>query len=449
MTGDWRNWAGSQTAHPVRVLRPTDAAQVSAAVEDAVRDGLRVKAIGAGHSFSPIAVADGLQLRLDGLDGLRAVDPASGLVTVEAGIPLWKLNPMLAEYGLAMQNLGDIDRQSISGAISTGTHGTGIRFGGIATQVRGLEIVLADGELVFCSSTERPELFAAARVGLGALGIITAVTLQCVPQFALRARDTQLPLAETLERVHEFAEENDHFEFFWFPHSDLSLVRRFQRLPADIPLRPIGSLDRYLDEFVSGPVFEGLNRLGTRFPDLVPGITRKAARLMSAHEWTDLSYRVFASARNVRFHESEFAIPREHAVDAFREIGRWIAAHDEKIAFPLELRFAAADDIPLSTASGRDTCYIAVHQYHRMPYQRYFQAFYDIAGEFGGRPHWGKMHELDASVLRARYQYFDDFVALRDLVDPTGVFANPHLDRILGVAPSATPTAPYGSQSAS
>ncbi|MEZ0067808.1 FAD-linked oxidoreductase [Streptacidiphilus sp. MAP12-20] len=438
MTGVWRNWAGNEEASPVRVLLPADAQEVTAAVRDAVRDGLRVKAIGAGHSFSPTAVAPDVQLRMDAMDALRSVDRETGLVTVDAGMPLWKLNPLLAEHGLALENMGDIDRQTVSGAISTGTHGSGIGFGGIATQVRALELVLADGSLVRCSADEQPELFAAARVGLGALGILTSVTLQCVRAFALHARDVAMPIAEVLGRVRELADDNDHFEFFWFPHSETALTRRFRRLPVGTAtLQPIGALSRRLDETVSGLGFEALNRVGTRFPALVPPITRFAARAMSAREWTDLSFRVFASPRDVRFHEGEFAIPREHAVDALREIRRWIDAQDERVSFPLEVRFTGADDIWLSTAQGRESCYIAFHQYHRMPYRRYFDACESILGSFGGRPHWGKMHGLDAEQLRPRYPHFDDFVAIRDTVDPAGVFANPYLDRVLGRAPEA------------
>ncbi|MGW0119496.1 D-arabinono-1,4-lactone oxidase [Streptomyces sp. NPDC003327] len=437
MTSVWRNWAGNEQARPVRVRRPADAAEVAAAVTDAVRDGHRVKAVGAGHSFSPVAVAPGVQLRLDRMAELRSVDRSTGLVTVDAGMPLWKLNPLLAEHGLALEILGDIDRQTVSGAASTGTHGSGTRFGGIATQVRALELVLADGRIATCSPTERPELFAAARVGLGALGIITRVTLQCVPLFALHAHDAAVPVAETLDRIHELADAHDHFEFFWFPHSTTTLTRRFRRLPADAPLRPIGAVARRLDETVSGLGFEGLNRLGTRFPGLVPPITRLAARAMSAREWSDLSYRVFASARDVRFHEGEFAVPREHAVDVLKEIKHYIDSHDARVSFPLEVRFAAPDDIWLSTAHGRESCYIAFHQYHRMPYEEYFAACSAILGAYGGRPHWGKMHGLDAEALRPRYPRFDDFVALRDTVDPAGLFANPYLDRVLGRAPDA------------
>ncbi|MER7622894.1 D-arabinono-1,4-lactone oxidase [Streptomyces sp. NPDC126503] len=432
MSSVWRNWAGNEEARPRRVLRPSRPEEVAAAVSESVRDGLRVKAVGAGHSFSPIAVAPDVQLRLDLLDGVEEIDTESGLVTVGAGMPLWKLNPLLAAHGRALENMGDIDRQTVSGAISTGTHGSGVRFGGIATQVRALELVLADGSFARCSPGERPDLFAAARVGLGALGVITRVTLRTVPLFALHARDAAMPVAETLERVQELADAHDHFEFFWFPHSDTTLTRRFRRLPGDARLAPIGPFARRLDEAVSGAGFEGLNRIGTRVPGLVPPITRLAARAMSSRTWTDHAPRVFVSARNVRFHEGEFALPREHAAEALRELKSWIDTHGEKVSFPLEVRFTAADDIWLSTAHGRETCYIAFHQYHRMPYRRYFDACRRILGAYGGRPHWGKMHDLGADDLRPRYAHFDDFTALRDALDPEGVFSNPYLDRVLG-----------------
>ncbi|MEV4559271.1 D-arabinono-1,4-lactone oxidase [Kitasatospora sp. NPDC049285] len=437
MTEAWRNWAGNEQIRPARTLAPRDTAAVAEAVTAAVRDGHRVKAIGSGHSFSPAALAPGVQLRLDHLDALIEVDAATGLVTVGAGMPLWKLNPLLAEHGLAMEILGDIDRQTIAGAISTGTHGSSTRFGGIATQVRALELVLADGTVTTCSATERPELFAAARVGLGALGVLTRVTLQCVPRFALHARDTAVPVAEVLENVQQLADDNDHFEFFWFPYSETALTRRFTRLPGTAELHPIGNLSRRVDEFVSGPAYEALCRVGTRFPGTVRPIAKFAAKAMSAREWTDLSYKIFASARDVRFVEGEFCIPREHAVEALQEIRQFVERTDEPVIFPLEVRFVAPDDIWLSTAHGRENCYIAFHQYHLMPYRKYFDACQRILAGYGGRPHWGKMHDLGTAELRPRYPHFDDFTALRDTLDPTGVFANAYLDRVLGLAPQA------------
>lgn len=431
----WRNWAGTEQVTPARVVSPSSTDEVAAAVRDAVRDGLVVKAIGSGHSFSGAAVAPGVQLRPDALDQVHSIDRSTGLVTVAAGIPLHRLNPILASHGLAMETMGDIDRQTIAGAISTGTHGSSRLFGGISTQVRGLELVLADGSVVTCSPTERPDLFAAARISLGALGVITKVTLQCVPLYAMRAIDARQPLDATLERVDELVEQNDHFEFFWFPHTTTALTRRFERLPGDVPLAPMSTFTKVLDDkIVTNIGFEALLRLGTRFPSRVPGITRFVTNAVSDREFTDLAPNVFASDRNVRFREGEYAVPRAALVDVLTELRRWVDTHDETVSFPFEVRFVRADDIWLSPAHERDVAYIAFHQYHRMPHERWFTVCEDVLGAAGGRPHWGKMHRLDSSALAARYPRYGDFVALRDDLDPTGVFANPYLDRVLGPA---------------
>jgi FAD-linked oxidoreductase len=431
----WRNWAGTEQVTPARVVTPASTQEVAEAVRAGVRDGLPVRAIGSGHSFTGAAVAPGVQLRPDLLDQVHAVDPATGLVTVAAGIPLHRLNPLLAEHGLALEILGDIDRQTIAGAISTGTHGSGAAYGSISTQVRALELVLADGSVVTCSPTERPELFAAARVSIGALGVITTVTLQCVPLYALRAVDTKEPLDQTLEQVHDLVAAHDHFEFFWFPHTTTTLTRRFTRLPADTPLKPMSAWTRTLDDrIVTNIGFEALLRLGTRFPSRIPGITRFVTRAVSDRDFTDLAPNVFASARDVRFREGEYAVPRAAVVDVLQELRRWVDTHDEAVSFPFEVRFVRADDIWLSPAFERDVAYIAFHQYHRMPHERWFTVCEDVLGAAGGRPHWGKMHRLGAASLRERYPRFDDFVALRDELDPAGVFANPYLDHILGPA---------------
>jgi len=431
----WRNWAGTETVEPQRVVAPRNVDEVAAAIKQAVKDGLRVKAIGAGHSFSGAAVAPGLQLRPDHLDGLLSVDSQSGLVTVEAGIPLHRLNPILAEHGLAMEILGDIDRQTIAGAVSTGTHGSGREFGSISTQIRGLELVLADGSVATCSETERPELFAAARVSIGALGMITKVTLQCVPLYALHAVDAPMPFEQTLQELDDLVAGNDHFEFFWFPHTGTALTRRFERLPADTELKPMSNFSRTVDDrIVTNIGFEAMLRVGTRFPRLVPGITRFVTKAVSARDFTDLAPNVFASDRNVRFREGEYAVPRDRVVDVLRELQQWVATHDEKVSFPFEVRFVRSDDIWLSPAYERDVAYVAFHQYHRMPHVRWFGICEDVLGAAEGRPHWGKMHRLGAAELTPRYPRYADFVALRDELDPAGVFTNPYLDRLFGPA---------------
>ncbi|GAA3864747.1 D-arabinono-1,4-lactone oxidase [Streptomyces sedi] len=434
----WRNWSGTASARPVRVERPRTVDELRAVVRRAAAEGLRVKAVGSGHSFTGIAVAEGVLVRMDALDAPLRIDPRSGLVTVEAGIPLHRLNAVLAAHGLAMTNLGDIDRQTLSGAVSTGTHGTGARSGGLAAQVRALELVLADGSLVRCSAEERPELFAAARVGLGALGVLATVTLQCEPAFALWAREGPMGLPDVLGGLDELRAANEHFEFYWFPHTDRTLTKRNNRLGPDERPCPLGRTRAWFDdEFLSNTLLEGVSRLGTAVPGAIPGLNALSSRALSARAYSDASHRVFTSARRVVFREMEYAVPGESVAGVVRAIRRWVAESGERVAFPVEVRFAPADDVWLSTAYRRDSAYVAVHQYHRLPHERYFRAVAAIADAVGGRPHWGKLHWLDAAALRDRYPRFDDFLAVRDRVDPGGVFANPYLDRVLGPAPAA------------
>lgn len=429
----WRNWAGNQRACPARVVTPAHTRGVAAAVTDAVRDGLTVKAGGSGHSFTGVAVTDGCLLRMDRLDRLVRADAGTGEVTVQAGMPLHRLNPLLGELGLAMTNLGDIDSQTVSGAISTGTHGTGRSYGGLATQVRGLELVLVDGSIVRCSTKERPDLFAAARLGLGALGVITSVTLACEPAFMLRAVEAPMPFDRVLASLDTLVAETDHVDIHWFPHTNVALTKRNTRLPGDTPRRPVPAFRGWLDdELLSNTAFGLVNRLCAAAPRLTPAVNNVSARALSAREYVDTSYRVFTSPRRVPFVEMEYAVPRDAITEVLLDIRRWIDGSGERIPFPLEVRFAAADDVWLSTAYDRDTAYVAVHQYPRLPHERYFAAVEDIVAAVDGRPHWGKLHGLTADRLGELYPRFADFTALRDKVDPDRVFDNPYLHTVLG-----------------
>lgn len=428
----WCNWAGTEESRPARIARPASSEEVAATVRAAGRDGLRLKAVGAGHSFTGAAVTDGVLLQLDRLSGIVSADATTGLATILAGTPLHQLSPALWARGLAMSNLGDIDRQTISGALSTGTHGTGAGLGGLASQVRALELVTGDGTLLRCSADERPGLFAAARVGIGAFGVITSVTLQCEPAFALHAEETPMPLDEVIERLDELVDDNEHFEFYWFPHTRRTLTKRNNRRPIDV-LQPLGRLRGWVDdELLSNSVFEWTNRLATAAPRTIRPLNAFAARALSAREYVDRSYRVFVAPRRVVFREMEYAVPRDSIVDVLTSVDAWLERSSERIAFPVEVRFAAADDSWLSTAYQRESAYLAVHQYHRRSHDRYFRAVESIVAAVGGRPHWGKLHNLDASALRRLYPRFDDALAVRRQVDPSGLFANPYLHRVLG-----------------
>jgi L-gulono-1,4-lactone dehydrogenase len=431
--GQWTNWCRSVTAEPRVVAHPESVDELAQLITAASQAGRPVKAVGAGHSFNEIAATDGVQICMDRLIGLASVDHGRGLVTVRGGTTLDQLNVLLAAEGLALENLGDIDKQTIAGAISTGTHGTGARFGGLATQVRRLTMIIADGSQLRCSATEHPDLFAAASIGLGALGVISEVTLQCVPSFRLHATEGPARLDEVLDSLDAMVAENDHFDFYWFPHTDRTLIKSNNHVPQDYLGRRLPQW-RFLleDELLSNALYEGVNRIAWLLPSLVPRINQISARALSPREFTDTSYAVFTSPRRVRFTECEYAVRREDIGPVLRALRAWIDDHDERISFPVEIRVAAADGIWLSTAYQRDTAYIAVHQYFKIDYSRYFAAFESIVAEHHGRPHWGKLHTLKADQLRLLYPRFDHFVTIRDRLDPGRTFDNAYLRSVLG-----------------
>lgn len=431
--GTWRNWARSAAVRPQRVERPATIDAVRRSVQAAAAKGMRVKAIGSGHSFTGIAVAPGVLLDLADLSGLVAVDCDRRRARLLAGTALHRVPALLAPYGLAMQNLGDIDRQTIAGAISTGTHGTGPRFGGIATQVVGATLVTPTGDLLTVDDTQNTELLPAVALGLGALGILVDVTLQCVPAFVLHAVEHPEPLDQVLAGLQERGASADHFEFYWFPHTDRAMTKTNTRLPGDAPRHPLPPVAQWVDDVLVGNVLHQVAvSAGRVLPPLVPAINRTSVRVWGNREFTDASHRVFATSRAVRFREMEYAVPAENLASAFEAMRTLIDDRGWRISFPVEVRFAAADDVWMSTAYGRDCGYIAVHRYWREDPADYFEAVEEVMLRHGGRPHWGKMHTLDAATLRPRYPRFDEFVALRDRLDPDRMFANGYLTRVLG-----------------
>ncbi|TDQ65256.1 FAD-linked oxidoreductase [Actinomycetospora succinea] len=427
--GVWRNWSGTVTATPARVHVPRSVDDVVAAVR-AVR-GSHLRPRGSGHSFTPLAATDAHALDLRGWTGIESLDTTTGRVRVRAGTTLRALNAALDAHGLALENLGDIDVQTISGALATGTHGTGARLGGLATQVVALDLVLADGTPVACSAGDA--LFEAARIGLGALGVVTHVTLRCVPAFALRASERPEPLEDVLAHLDTLFDEADHVEFYWFPYGAQALVKRNQRV--DDPPAPLHPVRRFVEyDVVENAAFGALCRVGRAFPATAVPLGRVASGVLSAREYGDRSHRVFTTRRRVRFAESEWAVPRARLAGVLDELRALVPRLEHPVLFPVEVRVAAADDVWLSTAHGRDTAYVAIHQYVGAPRAEYFAAFGEIAAAAGGRPHWGKEHHLDAAALAERYPRFEDFRRVRRDVDPSGLFGNEHLDRVLGPA---------------
>ncbi|HVT00523.1 MAG TPA: D-arabinono-1,4-lactone oxidase [Solirubrobacterales bacterium] len=430
-SGEWTNWAGDQRCRPARILAPRSREELAEAVGAAAAAGERLSVTGSGHSFTEAAMTDATMLRLEALRGVLEADRESGLVRVGAGTVLADLNEELTALGLALENLGDIDAQTVAGTISTGTHGTGARFGNISARVEGVELVLGDGSVRDLTAAGDPELLRAARIGVGALGAISAVTLRCFPAFTLRRVDSSHRREDVLDRFDELAAANDHFELFTFPYSDRALVLERNRVAA--PPAPRGRFAAHLNDVVlENWAFEALAATGKAMPRAIPALAKLAGLVAGGGRNQDTSHRIFVNRRTVRFTEMEYAVPRADGPTAVRRVIEWVRANRFPVFFPLEVRVAAGDDADLSAAHERDTAYIAVHQYRGMEWRPYFEAVEAIMDDYAGRPHWGKRHFQTAATLAPRYPRWAAFQRARDELDPKRVFTNPYAERVLG-----------------
>ena len=392
---------------------------------------LTVRVAGAGHSFSDTVLTDGMLLSLERMNRVLEIDRESGLVRVEAGITLRALSERLHSAGLALPNLGDIDVQSLAGATATATHGTGIRHQNLSAGIVSMELALADGSIVEVSEDIDADAWRAGRVSIGALGIVTAVTMKTVPAFNLRAVDRPQPLLEVLENLDELAESNDHFEFYNFTHSDIALTRVNNRVEG--PPQPRSRAKAWIDDvLVVNHLLALVCRTGRRWPWMIPHLNRLATRVAGSSERVDRSYLIFSSRRDVRFTEMEYALPCEHAREAVRAVRKIVKRDELAVPFPLEVRFVAADDAWLSPSYGRETCYVAVHMFEGMTWDRFFRSVEAAMVDLGGRPHWGKRHNLDAARLSKLYPEWEGFASVRARLDPQGRFTNANVERVLG-----------------
>jgi len=428
----WRNWSGYVSCPQARVVTPGTHDELVATLREAARAGLPVRMAGGGHSFTPLVASTGLIVSLDGLQGIVAVDPQARVARVRAGTRLWALGGALAEHGLAMENLGDINVQSIAGATSTGTHGTGIAFGNLATQIVGLSFVQADGSEIAASATENADLFQGGRIGLGSLGVISEISLALVPAYRLRLERDRMDLEECLVRADELVARNRNFEFYWMPHTDVVQTKAWNI--TDAPADRHDWKRWANDVLLENAAFGALCGLGKAVPALCPPLGRFCASLFSRSEQVDASHSMLATVRAVRFNEMEWSLPAARGADALREIRALIARREFPLMFPLEYRWVRGDDLWLSPNHGRDSVHISVHQYRGMPFQRYFDAVQAICLNHGGRPHWGKVHSLKGRQLAALYPRWDDFLALRERMDPAGRYLSPYMRELFGLA---------------
>jgi L-gulonolactone oxidase len=429
--GSWENWAGNQSCSPTEILRPFSRPQLQEMVRSASAADRQITVPGSGHSFTAAALTDGVMIDVSGLSGVIEVDRSSGLVKVGGGTVLAELNRELDRLGLAMANLGDIDRQTIAGAISTGTHGTGAGMPNLPAQVAAIDLVTADGEVHELDESGTPDLLRAARVAVGSLGVIAAVTLRTVPAFNLHRVDQPMPLERVLADFDELTATSEHFEFFVFPYTDTALTIR--RNSTDLPPAPRGRFERYLGDVV---IENGLGDLALKatgkLPSVIPKTARFSTRFMSQAEQIDVSHRCFANYRTIRFNEMEYALPRGAGPEALGRVLDLIRAESMPLAMPIECRVVPADDNLISPVSGRDSTYIAVHQYAGLEWQPYFREIERIFDSYGGRPHWGKHHFKDAASLGPLYPRWQQFAAIRAKLDPNRTFSNEYARRVLG-----------------
>jgi L-gulono-1,4-lactone dehydrogenase len=424
--GEWTNWAGNQRVSPSRISRPTTETALIGDIVSALNHGLSIRAVGSGHSFTATAIADQLLVDLSGYNRLLSADRVTGLVTVQSGITLHDLNRELDALGLAMPNLGDIAYQTVSGAISTGTHGTGARLGGLATQVREMRLITGTGEVVSLVGDD----LQLAVVGLGAFGIISTLTIECVPAFNLHVLNEPMKLDKVLGSFDELNDTNDHFEFYWVPHTKWALTKRNNR--TEQPLRPQPKLKSLANEYLfENLAFGAITKLGKVRPSLIPRLAT-AAPSSGRVEYVDKSFHVFASPRFVKFVEQEYAIPRPAVPEALLDITKMVERQGYLVSFPVEVRVTAADDLALSTATGRDSGYIAVHMVKGSDHRAYFKDVEDILRSYDGRPHWGKLHTRTYDDLAPTYKRIDEVRDLRARLDPDGRCSNAYVNQVLG-----------------
>lgn len=421
----WRNWSGRVECEPKKTFHPSSEDEIEWLVQDLHQTGGKLRVAGSGHSFSNLVETEATLVSLDEYTGILNMDPEAQSATVRAGTPLSKLGAELHSHGLATSNLGDIDKQTLAGAISTGTHGTGINFGVLSTQLSEIRLMTPGEGWIECSPEQNPEIFRAAQVSLGALGILAELTLDLEEHYRLREGVRKRSVEEVLKDIEELRDENRHFEFFWFPGTDTALVKTLNE--TDEPISEDGGL---LGETVENALFETLCRTGTWVPSLAPVLNRIAARGADERTAVGPPHEIFPTERSVRFNEMEYGVPAEDGPAVFRELRNWIESEHPEVQFPVEYRYVQGDDIPLSPAYGNDRAFLAVHKYHRKPYEQFLRGAEEIFKKYDGRPHWGKIHYRTAEELRNLYPEWETFRSVRRKLDPEGIFLNRHLEEL-------------------
>ncbi len=410
----WSNWSGSVRAD-ARVLRPRSEAELSAAV----RATAKVRVAGAGHSFMPLCASDDLIVNLDALPGTLTVSPDRRTARIPAGWSIKRLTAALFDQGLALANQGDVNPQSLAGAMATGTHGTGRDLGSLSTFARGFRLIGADGEVTWCDAETNPDLFQAQRLSLGLFGIATEIVVDVVPAFHLVERIEKKPWGEIRERYDEMVTQLRHVEFWFFPHADSVILKTLDLIDPCDP--PPSTTD------MSETVFRRFLNVGALIPPLVPTLQRIMMQTDMKGRRRGPAHAIFPSDRTILFEEMEYEMPRAVGLDTLDEVVSWIRKKRLPISFPFEFRVVAPDDIWLSPMNAGPVASISMHQYAKMPWQALFADAEAIFRAGGGRPHWAKRHTLARADVDALYPMAERYRAVRRAADPAGKFLNPHL----------------------
>ncbi|MBN6776832.1 FAD-binding protein [Pseudomonas granadensis] len=424
----WRNWSGAQSCLPAARLAPKNLDELVAVIQQAQG---KIRPVGSAHSFSALVPTDGTLLSLSYFSGLLDHDGNTLQAEFGAGTPMSRMGVPLRDIGQALPNMADIDYQTLAGAIATSTHGTGKTFQSCSAQVCAMQLVTARGEVLDCDRQRHPEVFNAARVSLGALGVATRIRLQNRPVYRLREHQWIAKTEELLEELDKHTRENQHWEMLVVTHSDYALSIALNET-SDPPTPPISPEEEGGNEFVS--LIEKLDKYASDFADLRRTLLNSLRHLASFEDRVGDSFDIYANVRTVRFNEMEYSVPAEHGPACLREILKLIEDKNLRTWFPIEYRYVKADDIALSMFEGRDSCSISVHQHYQMDHHNFFAAIEPIFWKYNGRPHWGKLHSLNARTLQPLYPRWREFVEVRQALDPHGRFLNAHLASILGVS---------------
>lgn len=428
----WSNWSGHVRGEPQAIARPQTKAELAAVLRDGAGP-LRV--VGSGHSFTPLGETNGTVISLDAIAGVVSVDAASQTATVKAGSKIHALGRPLFDLGVGLKNQGDIDRQSIGGAVGTGTHGTGPTLGSLSAEVKGFRLVTASGEVLDCSPSSNADVFEAGRVSFGSLGVMSEITIGVRKAYKLREKNWVMPATDCWRDIAKLKEQHRHFEFFWFPHASAVVAKTLDEVDDEVA-PPITSEQMFeRGERVSSD--QRAFKIGCELARMVPSLSARVQRFftnasMGASSRTRWAHEIFPSARNVRFNEMEYAVPAANGVDCVREVAEAFVAKRIPGVFPIEFRYVKADDIWLSPFYKRDAVTISVHQYNRQPFEPLFNVAEAIFRRYGGRPHWGKLHSLKFAELERLYPRWGEFQAVRRKLDPQGKLLNSYLRQVFG-----------------